>query len=199
MGQSAEELRREIERTRGEMSENLEAIGDRVSPGRIVERRKNRMVNFIGDSRDRVFGRVDDVRSGASDRAEGARERAQDAMGTARETMRDAPERVASGAAANPLIAGGVAFGLGFLAAVVFPGTQKEAEAVQRVSEAAQPLKEEATQAAREVASSVQEAGKQAATELKDSAQERAADVKETAAQEKETVQGTATGGSSSA
>jgi hypothetical protein len=43
MGQSAEELRRDIERTREGLGETLDAIGDRVSPGRIMERKKNRV------------------------------------------------------------------------------------------------------------------------------------------------------------
>ena len=47
MGQDAEELRREIEASRAEMSNTLDAIGDRVSPGRVIERRKNRMKNAV--------------------------------------------------------------------------------------------------------------------------------------------------------
>ena len=44
MGQSAEELRYEIADTRAELGQTLDAIGDRVSPGRMIERRKNRFV-----------------------------------------------------------------------------------------------------------------------------------------------------------
>ena len=40
MGQRAEELRQEIEGTRAELSGTLDAIGDRVSPGRTVDRRR---------------------------------------------------------------------------------------------------------------------------------------------------------------
>ena len=58
MGQSPEELRREIEQTRMGMSENLDAIGDRVSPGRIVERRTNRVRNSVTSLRERVMGRL---------------------------------------------------------------------------------------------------------------------------------------------
>jgi len=47
MGQNADELRRNIETTRENLGETVEAIGDRVSPGRMIERRKNRvMTNF---------------------------------------------------------------------------------------------------------------------------------------------------------
>lgn len=179
MGQSAEELRAEIERTRTELSTDLDAIGDRVSPRRMVERRTNRAKNFVGDTRTRVFGRADDVKTSMSDRST-----------SAVDTLRSAPDSAAGRVEGNPMIAGAVAFGVGFLAAVVFPGSQTEAEAVQRVGDAAQPLKEQAVEAAKEVASSTKEAGQQAVEELKGSAQERAADVKDTAQQERSNLPG---------
>jgi hypothetical protein len=39
MGKSPDELRREIEEVRGDLGNKLDAIGDRVSPGRIYERK----------------------------------------------------------------------------------------------------------------------------------------------------------------
>ena len=56
MGQDADQLKREIEDTRGELGGTLDAIGDRLSPGRMVERRKNRMMNGLHNVRDRVMG-----------------------------------------------------------------------------------------------------------------------------------------------
>lgn len=193
MGQSAEELRRDIERTRGELSGDLDAIGDRMSPGRMIERRKNRFVGALNTGRDRIMGRAGDVRSGAGDRAQGVADRASGAVDTVREVPEMAMERVEG----NPLAAGAVAFGVGFLAAVAFPATKAEARAVQKVGEAAQPVAEQATEAVREVAQSAQEAGRQAVSDLKDSAQEKAQDVKDTAMEEKDSVQGAASSGSS--
>ena len=43
MGQGPEELRHDIERRRDDLGETIDAIGDRVSPGRIIERRRNRI------------------------------------------------------------------------------------------------------------------------------------------------------------
>jgi len=62
VGQDTEELRREIESTRNDMSGTLDAIGDRVSPGRMMQRRKNRMAATIGSVRDRVMGTAHDAR-----------------------------------------------------------------------------------------------------------------------------------------
>ena len=55
MGQSATELKQEIAQTRQNLGETLDAIGDRVSPGRMVERRKNRMARGFQNVRDRVI------------------------------------------------------------------------------------------------------------------------------------------------
>ena len=59
MGQSTHELRRDIERTRADLGDTLDAIGDRVSPGRMIERRKNRMSSGIRSVKDRVMGTVE--------------------------------------------------------------------------------------------------------------------------------------------
>ena len=71
MGQSTEELRREIEYTRDDLGQTLDAIGDRVSPGRIVERRKNRVVNGLSSVRDRVMGTASDAGNSIGDTAGG--------------------------------------------------------------------------------------------------------------------------------
>ena len=61
MGQTAEELRaqqlrEEIAQGRSELSGTLDAIGDRVSPRRIAERRVNRIFGVFGTVRERVMG-----------------------------------------------------------------------------------------------------------------------------------------------
>ena len=61
MGETAEGLRQDIEDTRSAMSGTLEAIGDRVSPGRILERRRNRMMGWVRDAKDKVMGTADQV------------------------------------------------------------------------------------------------------------------------------------------
>jgi hypothetical protein len=53
MGQSPEELKQDIESTRADLGETLDAIGDRVSPGRVIERRKNRTRQRLTGLRDR--------------------------------------------------------------------------------------------------------------------------------------------------
>ncbi len=171
MGQSPEDLRRDIEETRDSLSENLDAIGDRVSPGRVIERRRNRMRGSVDSLRDRVMGPA----SGPSGQG------SVDDDGGVTSTLRSAPESARQQAQGNPLLAGAVAFGVGVAAAALFKGSQPEARAVQTLKEAAQPLKEPLAAAAQQVASTVQEGGQQAAEQLKESATQSAEQVKGTA------------------
>jgi hypothetical protein len=180
--QSPEELRREIEQTRMGMSESLDAIGDRVSPGRIVERRRNRFRNNVYSVRERVMGVPSSVGSTLSEHSPsmpsaGVGDKVSGAGGA----LRSAPDAARSTAQGNPLLAGAVAFGAGFVAAAVFKGTETEARAASTLQEKAQPLKEEAQNVAREVASGLQEPAQQAAESLKQTATSAAESVKETA------------------
>jgi Protein of unknown function (DUF3618) len=180
VGQSPEELRREIEQTRMGMSESLDAIGDRVSPGRIVERRTNRMRNSVTSLRERVMGAPSSVGSSLSEHTPGMGG-VTDRVSGAGDALRSAPESARSTAQGNPLLAGALAFGAGFVAAAVFKGTEAEARAATTLQEKAQPLKEEAQSVAREVASGLQEPAQQAAESLKESATSSAESVKEAA------------------
>ena len=79
MGANTASLRQEIEGTRSDLGETLDAIGDRVSPGRVIERRKNRMFQGVesaapsGDGhRARRGGGVGDVPDMVREGTEGA-------------------------------------------------------------------------------------------------------------------------------
>ena len=170
MGQSTEELRRDIEQTRDGLSDTLDAIGDHVSPGRMLERRKNRTVQGIQSLRDRVMGTVSDAKDGISDGA-----------GSAVDTITSTPDTVRAQTQGSPLATGAIAFGVGFLIAAVFPPSRSEQRAAQTLLENAQPVKDELLAAGQDVAS-----------ELKDSARTALEEVKDTAADAKQAVADTA-------
>jgi ElaB/YqjD/DUF883 family membrane-anchored ribosome-binding protein len=167
MGQSTDELRRDIERTRGELGETMEAIGDRVSPGRMIERRKNRLTNSVRSVRDRVMGTAHSVGDEAAH---------------LKDTVEDVPSMVRERTEGSPLMAGAIAFGVGFLAAVAVPPSQMEREAGEKLLDKVEPLKEELTETTKEMAEHLREPAMEAAREVKDAASEGAQSVKETAA-----------------
>jgi ElaB/YqjD/DUF883 family membrane-anchored ribosome-binding protein len=170
MGQSTEELRRDIEQTRDGLSDTLDAIGDRVSPGRVLERRKNRAVQSFQSLRDRLMGTVSSAKDGLSDGA-----------GSAVDTITSTPDAVRAQTQGSPLATGAIAFGVGFLIAAVLPPSQPEQDAAQGLLDKAEPLKDE-----------LLAAGHDAADELKDSARAALDEVKDTAADSKQAIADTA-------
>lgn len=159
MGQSAEELRHEIAGTRADLGGTLDAIGDRVSPGRVVERRKNRMTNGLRAAKDRIFGSVSDTGGAVAGTA-----------GTAVDAVRNAPDAAMTQTQGKPMVAGAVAFGVGFLVAAAFPPSEVEEKAASKVMDKAEPLKDQLTATGQEVAGHLKEAATDAATQVKDTA-----------------------------
>lgn len=166
MGQSADQLRRQIEDTRGELGGTLDAIGDRFSPGRIVERRKNRVINGLQSVRERVMGTASDTGSAVADAACGVADTAGDAVDTLRET----PDTVRRQTQGNPLAAGAIAIGVGVLLASIFPATDEEQRAAQQLMDRAEPLKDELKQAGQEMAEHLKEPARDAVQRVKETA-----------------------------
>ena len=61
MGQTTEELRTQIAEQRDDLGRELEAIGDRVSPGRMAQRRKAAVGERFTSVKERVMGTAGDV------------------------------------------------------------------------------------------------------------------------------------------
>jgi gas vesicle protein len=161
MGESAEELRRDIEETRGGLTNTLDAIGDRVSPGRVIERRKNRMVQGVQSVRDRVMGSASDVRGTVSG-----------GTTTAYDAVKDTPDTVRNQTQGSPVVAGAIAFGVGFLVAAILPPSQSEQRAAEGLMDKAEPLKDELASAGREIAEGVKGVAQDAVEEVKATAAE---------------------------
>ena len=156
MGQSAEELRQEIAGTRAELGDTLDAIGDRVSPGRVIERRKNRMANGLRSAKDRVMGTASDVVDST-----------QEAVGQAGEAVADAPRRVVSATQGNPVAVGLIAFGVGWLLSSLVPASKPERDMADKLETAAAPLVDEVKDVAKESADNLREPAREAVDAVK--------------------------------
>lgn len=164
MSTRTEELRMDIAEERRELAESIEAIGDRVSPGRMVERRTNRVKDRLSTVKDTVMGAAPSMPH-------------PHAPSMSTPSMPSMPD-VAGTTKGNPVAAGLVAFGAGLLAASIFPATRKEAEVAQSAREAVEPVAQEI---GKEVASGLQEQAKEAAEQVKETATEGAEQVKQAA------------------
>jgi gas vesicle protein len=195
MGKTAEELRDDIELRREYLSRDLDAIGDRVSPSRVVERRTEAVKDRFRNAKESVMGKADDIgdhavdlRDRAGDRAGSAREtvgeaahKAQEGMHQAAEKVGEVPQMVRQQTQGNPLAAGLVAFGLGLLAATVLPESRRE----RRLARQVQPQLEDAARAAAQT-------GRAMADDLKPTIQQSAAELQDRARESVEHVKGEA-------
>jgi gas vesicle protein len=215
-----EVIRRQIEDTRRELSYDVDALNEKVNPTRVMDRRVSAAKGRVGRMKDRVMGSAQDTRYSAQGMASSAQGRAsdmasnaagtvQDAASSAASAVQQAPETVIRQAQGNPLAAGLIAFGVGWLVSSLMPVSEKERELAQQAESAVREHKdtllEPAKQAAQEMGEQLKPAAQQAVDEVKSTAQDAAAtvkdegqsaaqDVKGQAQESKETVQSHASG-----
>jgi gas vesicle protein len=187
MGQEPSQIRQEIEETRAEMGDTVDALAYKTDVKTRVKEsisdKRERLISQVQGTTGKVSGRVSDATPDGQQVKEGA----QQAVGVAQE---------------NPigLAIGGLA--AGFLAGMMLPSTRMEDEKVgpiaDQVKETAAETGQEALERGREVASQVaeqtvegakeaghqametaKEAGQEQTEELKDSARENAQEVRD--------------------
>ena len=191
-----EVLRAEIARTRAELSDNVDTLTDTANPKNIAHRQTDKVKSAARGVREHLMGapydsgtlgeRADTVKGTAA----GALGSAQDRASGALDTVSDAPSQVQRKTRGNPLAAGLIAFGIGYLISSAIPSSEKEQEAAIRLQEKAAPLKEKVSEAAGDVADRLREPAQQAADSVKDAATDAVANVKDQGTTAKDDVQG---------
>jgi hypothetical protein len=172
MGKSASEVRADIQDTRRDMSETIDAIADRTSPARVIGRRRQRMVAGWRSVRERVIGRAEGAYGTAGDQARGVTDVAHERASTLADQARQAPGTVVQQAQGNPVAAGLIAFGGGLLLASLVPPSEPEQRVAARVREQTQPLQDELKQAGRQMSDDLRATAREGAEQVK----QRAAD-----------------------
>jgi hypothetical protein len=157
------ELRSQIASQRTELGQDLEALGDHLSPRRMVERRKAAMSRRMHSARDRVMGT-----------AEHAAEAASGVASDAASTLGEAPQAVRRQVEGNPLAAGLLALAGGLVVAALLPETERERQMAERIQPGMEGVAAEIGEAAHETAEHLKPAAKEAAAQVKDQARESA-------------------------
>jgi hypothetical protein len=193
MGQDPDAIRQDIEQTRAEMSETVEAVGYKADvPSRAKDAVSDKVENVkskVSDTATRAKEAVVGTASRAGDSVSGATSRVGDAT-PSRGEVKQRTRQVAGMAKENPL---GLAIGaaaLGFLAGLAVPSTRVEDEKLgpvadqvkDRVKETSQEALDRGKQVAQEVASTAADTAKSSAQEhgqgLAESAKQSAQDVR---------------------
>jgi gas vesicle protein len=185
MASDPDQIRGNIELTQQNLSADVDALTEKVSPPRIVERRVQRTRSAMTNVKDRIMGGTSERTSNLSDTVGSSVSSARDSVAGAASSAADAagsaPGLARQRTRGNPLAAGLIAFGAGWLVASLLPATEPEQQVASQV-------KDVATEKGRPVAQQLQQAGQDAAQDLRESAQQRAQSVKETAADAASTV-----------
>ena len=170
MSHDPEQIRREIERTRTELSDNANALGDKVNPGSIAKRQVGRVPGAATTVKNAVMGRAADTA-----------DTGQQVATTMGDAVTGAPNAVARKAQGSPIAAGLIAFGAGLLVSSLLPASRVEQQAAEKVKDTAQPMVDDLTDTAKEVAGNLKEPAQQAIEEVKSTATDAAATVKDEA------------------
>ena len=194
MGTRATELKSDLERQREALGDDLEAVGDRVSPGRMVERRRAALRQGFGRLRDKVMGTADGTRSGMSDATSTVTDKTAETTQAVKERVSDAPQALGSVTEGNPLAAGLIAFGAGLLTATLVPPTKQEHQAAEQLKPMLDEAKDEAKSMAHEAAEHLRPEAEDAVTQVREQAAGAAETVRDEARGAAQQVKSDATG-----
>jgi hypothetical protein len=161
MSTDPDQIREDIERTRAELSSDVDALTDKVSPTQVAQRQADKVRSAVTGVKDRVMGGV----SSGTDSAGSA-------VSSVGSTASQLPQTAKDKARGNPLAAGLIAFGAGWLISSLLPSTRQEQQLAQQAKDQAAPLVQQAKDAAQDVAGNLREPAQEAAAAVKDRATE---------------------------
>jgi uncharacterized protein DUF3618 len=184
---SPDQIEQQIERTRTSLSGHVDELEEKVSPGKAVGRRVDRVRSSMTSIKERVMGSSDDgtgvqtVASSTKGAVSSAASNVGDAASSVGQSASQAPQAARRQTHSNPLAAGVIAFGVGWLLSSLAPASEAEKnlalQAEEKAQSAVEPLKEQA----QEMAQNLKGPAQQAAHEVTSTAQRAADDVKSTA------------------
>jgi gas vesicle protein len=181
MAEDPEELKRDIEQTRRNVGRDVDALTEKVSPGRVVGRQVDRARGGVHRLKEHVMGSADSMGGSVSDTAGSAVSTVHDAGGKVGDAVSSAPDMARARTRGTPLAAGLIAFAAGWVVAAALPASTRERglaqDAKDKAMEAAGPVKEQAAQVAHEVKDNLQQPARQAVDNVKQSASQAATDV----------------------
>jgi hypothetical protein len=170
MGETTDQLKADIEYRRERMSGTVDAIEDRVVPGRIIRRRTDAARDWMGQARTRVMGPPQHVAAQVG----AVPGQAASGVHQVADRVTDLPEQISDQTRGAPLVAGGIAFGVGALVALLLPETSPEQHLVSSLEPEISALTDAAKQTAQAATDTVKDSAKGAAAELKGVASEHA-------------------------
>lgn len=209
--QNIDQLRAEAAAHRQSIATDLELMGDRVSPGRIAERRKAKLRERVNGMRNTVFGSSERSRTTGNyagyaqasasqsttgqsiHRSEANGQSISDRAGGAVETVKDhTPDSLGEVTEGNPFGAAVVGFGIGMLAASLLPSSPDEQRAARKLQGTLDDTAADLGRSGKEAVDHVKPEAQQAVEDLKGSAKDSVESVTSDAQSKTESVKDTA-------
>jgi ElaB/YqjD/DUF883 family membrane-anchored ribosome-binding protein len=185
MSNSPDEIRRDIEQTRRELASDVDVLHEKVSPSAVAGRKVESAKGAVTGLKDKVMGAT----SSSGDAVSSAGSSVTDAASSA-------PSAVRSQTQGNPLAAGVIAFGAGWLLSSLLPASEKEKQVATQVkdkaSEHSDTFTEPAKQAAQDVKENLKAPVQEAADSVRSTATDAAGTVQDSASRAKDEVAGQA-------
>src|SRR5690606_40711927 len=92
----------DIERTRTELSRDVDALGEKVKPGNVARRQVDRVRSGVTSVKDRVMGSAHDTVDSARDTSHGVAERGREAASSVADSARSTASSVADTVSSAP-------------------------------------------------------------------------------------------------
>lgn len=138
MSDDPDEIRAQIERTRGNLSSDVNTLADSVNPSQVAKRQVSKAKGAVFGVKDKVMGVASNATSSVSDTGS-----------SMSDAVTGVPQKLGTQTSGNPLAAGLIAFGVGALLGSLLPASSAEQKAATKVKDTVTPI---ATDAAKEVA-----------------------------------------------
>lgn len=122
MTQNPDEIREEIERTRSELSQDIDALSENVSPLKVVHRQTEKVRDTMTGWKDKVMGTANDATSRVSEGAEHLAD-----------SSHQVPQQTEEKTRRNPLAAGLIALDSAWLMASLLPASEAERKAAAKL------------------------------------------------------------------
>ena len=171
---SADQIEIDIERTREDLRQNVDALQEKLSPTHAAKRTAARLGESVSQARDTLMGTAEDSVSKLKGTAE-------DSVAKTQESIAGVSDKISSGARGNPIAVGLGAFALGGLESSLIPATKTEQHAAETIleSDLTASMVTPMADTARTLAENAGDTAKEAAQEVGREAQSAAATVTE--------------------
>ena len=176
MTNDPDQIKADIEATRADLSRNVDALAETVRPANVVQRQKDKVTTKVFGAKDRGAARR--PKDSVMGTAASAQSSTGDALHTTGDAISSAPHAARQQTQGNPLAAGLIALGVGWLVGSLLPASRVERQAADTLKEKAAPLAHEVTEMAKESAQNLQEPARQAVEEVKSTGTEAVETVK---------------------